>query len=140
MPIAEQSKFSLEIQRVIVESLENGNYLEPSAEAAGVSRQTVLEWIRRGEGRDSRSQEPEFVVFAAEVRRARALAEARMVQVLTSAAVEDWRAAEAWLKRARPSRWTEKQQVDHTSGGQSLAELFAPTPLGQAHTELEEDE
>lgn len=30
--------------------------------------------------------------------------------------------------------------VDHTSGGQSLAELFAPTPLGQAHTELEEDE
>jgi hypothetical protein len=30
--------------------------------------------------------------------------------------------------------------VDHTSGGQSLAELFAATPLGQSHSELPVDE
>jgi hypothetical protein len=30
--------------------------------------------------------------------------------------------------------------VDHTSGGQTLSELFAPTPLGQSHSELPVDE
>jgi hypothetical protein len=30
--------------------------------------------------------------------------------------------------------------VDHTSGGQSLSELFAATPLGQAQSELPVDE
>jgi hypothetical protein len=137
MPISAQSKFSLEIQRAIVESLRGGNYLEPSAEAAGVSRQTVLEWIRRGEGRDDRSCEPEFEAFALAVRQARAEAERNAVRALTAAMPEDWRAAEAWLKRARPDRWTDRQQVQHDVG-ETLAELLAPTPLEATHTRLPE--
>ena len=133
-----RSKFDEETQAAIIASLRDGNYLEPAAEAAGVSRHTVLEWIRRGEGRDDRSAEPEFVEFAEKVRAARALAESRMVRVLTSAAVDDWRAAEAWLKRARPDRWTERQTTT-LEAGQSLAELFAQTPLEATNTRLPED-
>lgn len=127
------------VAEAIIESVREGNYLEPSAEAAGVSRKTVYEWVSRGEGTDDRSADPVYVDFAQRYRQAQAEAEQKMVRALSAAAVEDWRAAEAWLKRARPERWTERQQVQHDVGP-SLADLLSESPLARTHSALPEPE
>lgn len=67
------TKLTPELADPILKGVKLGMPLELAAEACGVSRHTVLEWVRRGEERDEeRSADPVFVDFANRYRQARA--------------------------------------------------------------------
>jgi hypothetical protein len=56
--------------------------------------------------------------FSNAVRRAECDAENEMVKVIRTAAPDDWRAAESWLKRRRRDEWgdTVKQELSGPNG------------------------
>jgi hypothetical protein len=58
----------------IVNAVRSGLPIELASDLGGVSRQTVLEWVRRGEGREDadRPPDPVYVDFANQYRKARA--------------------------------------------------------------------
>src|SRR6266446_2860070 len=90
------TKFSAEVQERIVEAIKAGNYLETAAQSAGVSYQTLNEWIKHGEAESKGA----FREFAEAVKKARAFAEARAVRVIRDAAPKTWQAAAWWLERS----------------------------------------
>jgi hypothetical protein len=62
------------LQEKIVEAIRNGAWDWVAAESNGVDRFTFWEWVKRGEDRDDRPQEPCYAQFAQAVREARAQA------------------------------------------------------------------
>ena len=52
-----------ELQDRICQLIRAGTYDYVAAEAAGISRQTFFDWLRRGEGRSERGAEPVYVKF-----------------------------------------------------------------------------
>ena len=127
------TKLTPKVFKAIVKSVRNGNYFSTACEAAGVSEKTGDEWLRRGEGKDDRKKTKLYAEFATEIRQAKAHAEEVMVSVLKKAAIgftettttkeasgedgelkvvttktvkkSDWRAGEAFLRRARRAKW-----------------------------------
>ncbi|MBX3208424.1 MAG: hypothetical protein KF764_25485 [Labilithrix sp.] len=62
-----------ELTERIVALVKQGLPIDLAAEATGIGRRTVLEWVQRGEGRDEeRPAEPIYVEFANRYRQARA--------------------------------------------------------------------
>jgi hypothetical protein len=84
----------------LVAMLRSGNYLEVAARAAGVHRNTLSEWMRRG-----RAGEEPYAELAARVTRALAEGEAHNVAQIAKAARESWQAAAWLLERQYPDRW-----------------------------------
>ncbi len=89
-----------------------GNYLKTAAALAGVSPGTASAWITMGKRDDS----PEiYRLFASEVQKARAIAEARAVQHIMRAAGEGQWTGSAWyLERTNPDEWGKKERVEVT--------------------------
>jgi len=79
----------------IVDLVRRGVPVPTAAEAVGVNRATVREWLRRGEERDDRPSAEVFATFATEMRQAEGLAIVDAVSKITTAANKEWRAA-AW--------------------------------------------
>ena len=76
--------------------------MSAAAKAAGVSRQTVYNWLERG--RAARSGK--LRAFADAVDQAEAEAEVTAVACIrTAMEAGDWRAAVEYLKRRHPDRW-----------------------------------
>lgn len=90
-----------EIQAKIVQALRAGNYLETAAAYAGIRKQEVLDWRRRGE----REESGPYHEFALAVEQALAAAEVRDVAIVAKAAEENWQAAAWRLERMFPERW-----------------------------------
>jgi len=65
-----------QLQERICQLIRAGTYDYVAAEAAGISRQTFFDWLRRGEGRSERGTAPAYVKFVAAVRLAQAEARA----------------------------------------------------------------
>lgn len=96
------SKYNDSRMSTIVTALRNGSTRTAAAEAAGVHRDTFYEWL--GKNPD----------FSDAVTRAEAACEGEMAKALKTAAKDDWRAAEAWLKRRRKAEWSEKIEQEHS--------------------------
>lgn len=89
-----------------------GNYLKTAAAINGVPVGTVNKWLALGQ-RDNSAEI--FRVFAAEVQKARAVAEARAVGHITRAASDgQWTAAAWFLERTNPNEWGRKERVEVT--------------------------
>jgi hypothetical protein len=123
---------------LIVDTVRTGNYFSVACQRAGISPEVGYEWMERGKGmHDDRppyaNEDPyvyplghelagdpypgRFALFAEDVIRAQADAEAHAVGVLRQAMViGEWRAAEVWLKRRFPERWREETVVEQTGG------------------------
>ncbi len=108
-----QSLLTPEVHAAIVESIRGGNYVETAAQAARVGKTTFYDWMKRGEADDA--SEP-YLSFAADVRAAEAEAEHDAVETLKRASIDDWKAAEVYLKRRFPTKWGDKveQTIDAT--------------------------
>ncbi|GMV18337.1 MAG: hypothetical protein AMXMBFR56_65610 [Polyangiaceae bacterium] len=92
-----------EIQKRLVLSLKIGNYRETAAAEAGVSPRTFREWMRRG----ARAKKGVYYDLHQAVLIAEAEAEGSAVQTIRKASREgDWRAAESYLERKFPKRWS----------------------------------
>jgi hypothetical protein len=114
----------------IITALSQGAFMDPAAEAAGISRDTLNAWLRRGyaairehgepqewpetsrPGRIPVAGDPEpgdyiYARLAQEVSRAQAHAELAASACLHAAAAYDWKAALALLKTRYNERWRE---------------------------------
>jgi hypothetical protein len=100
------TKYTAVISDVICESLRSGTTRTGAVAAANIAYDTFGEWMEH---------KPDFRYA---VLRAEAEAENEMVKVLRSAAPDDWRAAESWLKRRRRDDWgdTVKSEISGPSG------------------------
>jgi transposase-like protein len=99
----------------IVGYLRAGAYVETAAAAAGISKQTLYNWLRRAV--DENERDPIFAKFAAAVEEAQALAEVRDIALIGKAAETQWQAAAWRLERKSPERWGRKVEL---SGGLNL--------------------
>lgn len=92
------------VQRVIVRHVKSGSYVETAAAAAGVCKDTLYEWLKRG------AKEPRSVYgeFSDAVQRAQAQAEVDAVRTIDQAGKDPkhWQ-ARAWrLERTNPKKFS----------------------------------
>lgn len=89
-----------------------GNYLHVAAAYAGLSKETPIEWRKRG-ARDARKgQDTVYSRFAASVDQAMGQAEVMSVAAIRSATKENWQAAAWLLERRYPDRWSRHVTID----------------------------
>lgn len=104
------TKLNREIHERIVLLLEKGNYFETAAAAAGIHRNVLREWIKKGSRAMDDDVPSEYRAFAEDVLKAMAEAEIDNVNVIRDAAIDsrNW-TARAWLlERRHPERWAKQ--------------------------------
>jgi len=116
------TRLTPEVQVAVLSALRAGATRTSAAEAAGIGRATLLEWLARGEGRDpGREGGGAFADFAAEVRRVEGELQAALVRDVRARAEgtgrSGWRAAAWLLERRFPRQWGQKSRakVDPTT-------------------------
>jgi hypothetical protein len=119
-------KFTQGVRTTILDALRAGNTLTHSAGLAGVSRAVVYQWLTRGKDAPAGSA---YRQFAEDVEQANAEAAARLVQIVSEAAVDDWRAAMTLLERRFPDEYAkrERHEVAGPQDGPIKVELVWPT-------------
>ena len=98
----------------ILNSIRAGNYMEVAAGAAGISKVTLLDWLRRG----ARGGSPKHAKLAADFAQAELQAEEMAVGHITMAAMKGiWQAAAWRLERKHPDRWGRRDKIEHLGAG-----------------------
>ena len=118
-----------EKRETLLKLISAGNYQRTACRAAGISEAQFYTWKRKGEearddlenGLELTETEEELVWFVNELDEARAKSEAALVaRWYTEAADGDWRAAERFLAKAFPERWSDpatRLEVTGANGG-----------------------
>lgn len=88
-----------EVQRKVCASLREGNYLETAAGAAGIHRNTLRNWIVRGE----KGEEP-FAEFLGAVKMAEDAGEKLLLSEIRQG-VDAWQARSWIMERRWPNKW-----------------------------------
>ena len=101
--MARPSKLTPEVQERIASFLRAGAYVGQAAEAAGIGRSTLDDWMRRGES--TAEKDRPYREFREAVEQARAEAETRHVALIAKASARSWQAAAWLLERQYPERW-----------------------------------
>lgn len=116
-----------------LEAVGDGNYIETAAKLAGLSKQVVYNWIKRGQ-----AGETPFDVFVDALEKAEARAEADAVRNVRQAGKlpQFWAAEMTYLERRHPEKWGKRQdteqgpkvlvQVGGGSGNVQVNVAFAP--------------
>lgn len=102
-----------------LEAVGEGNYIETACKLAGLSKQSVYEWIKRGH-----AGEVAFAEFANAVEKAEARAEAHLVGLQRKAAEagpQYWAAAATQLERRHPDRWSKR--LDDSSAPKVIVQI-----------------
>ena len=91
----------------LLQAVQNGNYLETSANLAGISENAVRNWIKRGE-----AGETPYNLFMRAYKRASAYAEAEDLGKVRRAGDDPrfWAANMTALERRHPERWARRQE------------------------------
>ena len=125
-----------EKRETLLKLISAGNYQRTACRAAGVSEWTFHDWKKKGDqAREDKENgvaltetQEELLWFVDELDEARAKAEATLVaRWYTEAADGDWRAAERFLAKAFPARWSDPAtRLEITgAGGGPVAQLSA---------------
>lgn len=104
------TKLTAEVQERIVHAVRAGNYMETAAAHAGVHKDTLYEWLKRGRAETQGA----YRAFSDALEKALADAEMRDVATISAAGVENWQAAAWRLERKYPDRWGRKDRVAAT--------------------------
>ena len=98
-----------DVVQELLEAVQNGNYLETAADLAGISDNTVRNWMKRGE-----AGEPPFDLFFRAVKRAEARAESESVKRVRAAGNDPrfWAADMTFLERRKPERWARRSDTN----------------------------
>lgn len=114
------SKLTAELQSRICDAIRAGNYIETASAYAGISKDTLYNWMKKGArekervagtSRSIRKKEQIYVDFSDAVEKALAEAEVRDLIIISNAAKNDWKAAAWKLERKFPKKWGRKEQV-----------------------------
>lgn len=96
------------IASAIVEAAEQGATLKASAQAAGVTYESLRDWRNRGK----RGEGEPFASFAARLEKAIGNAQLKMIRVVQTAALGGtWQAAAWWLERRYHKQWGRKDTL-----------------------------
>lgn len=111
-PPGRPSLLTPQLSKRIVSAIRNGSYIEEAAEAQGVSRQLVYQWLQQG----NEGKTPLHVAFLDAVTRARAQdAVASMALINRAAKLEsgdvEWKAAAWKLERKLPAKFGPKVRI-----------------------------
>jgi hypothetical protein len=118
------TKLTTTLEHRICTLVEVGNTVEVAARASGVSRDTVYEWLRRGE-LTGKPNAP-YRAFLAAVDRAKAEREHRMVVTILKAAQSgSWQAARFLLERWNPDAWAPSSGREKPEAEPPAADPFA---------------
>jgi hypothetical protein len=122
-------KFDAEVATTIVKYLRSGAFIETAAAAAGISKVTLYEWLRRGR-RQGKGPMFDFVQLTEQ-----AMGESEMMAILqiSKAASTQWQAAAWHLERKYPERWGRRDRLE-MSGTTDVSKEWR----GAARTKLEE--
>ena len=119
------TKLTADVQAEICESIRAGNYIEPSAIRAGVTKESLYNWLRRA-GRELEksntnkkyripAKERKYIEFFHAVKQAEAEAEARDLEVIRRAGqLGQWQASAWRLERKHYDRWGRRQAIEHS--------------------------
>jgi hypothetical protein len=99
------SKLTHETHAQIVKVVRAGNYLEVAAAYAGISKQSLSVWMRRGAREARKGMETPYAEFSRAITEALAAAEIDDVLRIGQAALTQWQAAAWRLERKFPDRW-----------------------------------
>lgn len=113
------SKLTARLQQQLCKAIAAGNYYEAACASVGISHQTMLVWMGKGEA----AKAGQFFEFREAVLKAVADAEVRVVAQWQKHMPENWQACRDFLARRFPSRWGEKQQVTGDGGGPVQVEV-----------------
>lgn len=116
-----KSKISPEMTDMIVDAISRGNYIETASAYAGIHKDTLYEWLKRGAREKYRlQQDPEakpnpdealYVDFHTRVQKALASSEMGDLDVISAASGTQWQAAAWRLERRFPDRWGRKDHL-----------------------------
>jgi hypothetical protein len=150
------TKLDNEVMNKVIEALREGATRKGAAEYAGITYNTLLNWLDRGQ----QEQEGPFFDFFVLVQAEEAELEVRLCGFWQNAASEDWRAAAEMLSRRREgwssqpmanlnvtgenvlivipqaastdTEWQQQvQQYLHGQGSNSNQQQLSPKPLGR---------
>ena len=126
-----------ELHEQIVGLLRLGNYLHVAAAACGIGEQTISTWVRKGEefmsaaeseDRDHYAYEVPFVRLAIDVKKARAMAQAKALHNIRRAAESGNWQADAWfLERTDPQHYSRTQRTEISGPDGGVIEVDAVT-------------
>jgi len=105
-------KLTPEVTEIIVQFIEKGNTYETAAQAVGICRQTLHNWMKRGE-----KEEPDFLRFLQDIKKAKAKAETKHIEIIEKAMDKNWQAAAWWLERSNKEQWGMRQEVKMEHSG-----------------------
>jgi transposase len=98
--VARPTALTPEVSRVICVAIRSGHYREVAAKRAGIHRDTLHTWERRGET----GEEP-YAEFSDAIKKAEAYAEAKLLRMIRKR-FEGWQACAWVLERRFPQRWS----------------------------------
>lgn len=128
------TKLNDDLQKVIVDSIKAGAYVETAAAFAGISKDTFYNWMRRG----AKAQTGRYRQFSDAVQKAQAESEMRDVASISQASRIHWQAAAWRLERKFPERWGRKEfrgTLDKEGRPTDPAPAAAPVLVVPAHVE-----
>ena len=131
------SKLTPETQAAIVAALEKGNYRATAAAAAGIHRNTLLDWEKRGE-----SGEEPYVDFLTAMQQAEAKAEMDLVEEIRNArpgtpgvsGADLWQAKAWMLERRWGAKWSGKVKTHVAEAVDDLTSKLRAKP--ELHAEV----
>lgn len=127
------TKLTKELIDEIATYLRAGNYIETTAHLVGINRDTIYEWLKRGNAEITRisktnrarvrKKEELFVEFTDTVKKAQAQSEAMLVAQIGKASEKNWTAAAWRLERKYPDRWGRTERNVASAQDDPLKEL-----------------
>lgn len=120
MPAGRPTILTPELQDKILEAVRAGAYVETAVKAAGVSKQTFYNWLKRGNREKKRlakntrarmrKREAPYVEFVDAIQKTFAEAELRDLVLIGIAAKTQWQAAAWRLERKFPQRYARRER------------------------------
>lgn len=106
--VGRPTKLTKEIADKIVKYVKAGNYVETAAAAAGISKNTLYEWLKRGAQSETDNI---FTEFQDAVEQAMALSEIDLLNKLKKHDADSAQPIEWRLERRFPERWGRKDKI-----------------------------
>ncbi len=124
----------------IVELVSSCNYLSTSARAAGVAPRTLKGWLARGQQEDEAGQKTPFSRLFRDIRQAAAESEAKLVEMVKTAAVEGFRTTRVHRKTGEDGKVVTHEETQSIApdwrAGIALFQARAKTRFGVKRLEV----
>lgn len=108
--IGRPTKLTPDIQEKILTVIKLGAYRSAACDFAGITAETLRNWIRRGENEGVGP----YWEFATAVKQAEASACLKALGTIRNAMEQEWQAAAWFLERKRPKEWAKRERHELT--------------------------